>query len=71
MDSKTSDEKVILIAFMDEYLKTLSEKEKKSYDIAKEHLGSSFQLEKSVGFLKWVKSRKGQKLEHTKLNKIY
>ena len=50
------DEKVKL---MEEYLETLSEKEKKSYDIAKEHLGSSFQLEKSVGFLKWVKSRKG------------
>jgi hypothetical protein len=38
------------------YLETLSEKEKKSYDIAKEHLGMSFQLDKSVGFLKWKKN---------------
>jgi hypothetical protein len=42
---------------LDEYIKTLSEKEQKSYYIAKEHLGSSFQLEKSVGFLKWKKSK--------------
>jgi len=38
------------------YLETLSEKEKKSYDIAKDHLGMSFQLDKSVGFLKWKKN---------------
>jgi hypothetical protein len=35
------------------YLDTLSEKEKQGYHIAKEHLGMSFQLEKSVGFLNW------------------
>ena len=35
------------------YLETLSEKEMKSYIIAKEHLGTSFQLEKSNGFLVW------------------
>lgn len=59
MDMDTTDENITLIKLMEEYLETLSEKEKKSYDIAKEHLGSSFQLEKSVGFLKWVKSKKG------------
>jgi len=37
----------------EQYLKTLSEKEMKSYLIAKSHLGTSFQLDKSVGFLKW------------------
>jgi hypothetical protein len=35
------------------YLKTLNEKELKSYNIAKSHLGTSFQLEKSNGFLQW------------------
>jgi hypothetical protein len=35
------------------YLDTRSEKEKKGLHIAKEHLGMSFQLEKSVGFLDW------------------
>ena len=38
---------------MMQYLDTLSEKEKKAYHIAKSHLGSSFQLEKSNTFLQW------------------
>jgi len=37
----------------DLYLNSLSEKEKKAYNIAKGHLGMSFQLEKSLGYLKW------------------
>lgn len=39
----------------EEYLETLSEKERKAYEIAKDHLGSSFDLVKSNGFLKWLK----------------
>ena len=39
------------------YVESLNEKELKSYDIAKSHLGSSFSLEKSVGFLKWKKKQ--------------
>ena len=39
------------------YIQTLSEKEFKSYIIAKSHLGSSFSLEKSVGYLKWKKKQ--------------
>jgi hypothetical protein len=39
------------------YLESLSEKERKSYEIAKEHLGMSFQLDKSVGYLKWLKTQ--------------
>lgn len=42
---------------IEEYLRTLSEKEKKAYDIAKEHLGMSFQIEKSNGFIKWKKNK--------------
>jgi hypothetical protein len=42
---------------MAQYLDTLSEKEKKAYHIAKSHLGSSFQLEKSNTFLQWKKAR--------------
>ena len=40
---------------IDEYLKSLTEKERITYNIAKEHLGSSFDLIKSIGFLKWLK----------------
>ena len=39
-----------------QYIESLSKKEKKAYDIAFHHLGSSFTLEKSVGFLQWVKT---------------
>jgi hypothetical protein len=42
---------------MDKYIKTFSKKELQSYEIAKNHLGTSFQLEKSNGFLKWKKQQ--------------
>ena len=45
----------------EEYLKTLSEKERKAYEIAKDHLGSSFDLVKSNGFLKWKKEKESTK----------
>ena len=35
------------------FLEQLSIKERRAYEIAKNHLGMSFQLEKSVGYLKW------------------
>ena len=53
MDKMLNDNKKEIKTLMEQYLKTLNEKELKSYHIAKEHLGMSFQLEKSVGFLKW------------------
>ena len=37
------------------YVESLSEKELKAYHIAKSHLGTSFSLEKSRGFLDWKK----------------
>lgn len=39
-----------------EYLESLNIKEKKAYEIAKQHLGSSFHLIKSNGFIQWKKS---------------
>lgn len=41
---------------MQAYLDSLHEKEKKGYEIAKSHLGLSFQLEKSLGYLEYKKS---------------
>jgi|TARA_B110000285_G_scaffold205083_1_gene242567 hypothetical protein len=35
------------------YVDTLTEKEKQAYEIAKDHLGMSFQLDKSIGFIEW------------------
>jgi hypothetical protein len=41
---------------MKAYLDSLAEKEKKGYEIAKSHLGMSFQLEKSLGYIQYKKS---------------
>ena len=41
--------------YMNKYIQRLSEKELKAYHIAKSHLGSSFSLEKSKGFIDWKK----------------
>jgi len=41
-----------------EYLNILSEKELKAYYIAKEYLGTSFDLKKSNGFIKWKNNKK-------------
>jgi len=37
----------------DKYIQSLTPKEYKAYLIAKQHLGSSFTLEKSIGYLQW------------------
>ena len=41
-----------------QYLGQLDAIEKKAYKIAKEHLGSSFNLVKSNGFCDWIKANK-------------
>ena len=46
----TISEKMVLF---DKYIASLSEKELQAYHIAKSHLGSSFSLEKSKGFIEW------------------
>ena len=38
---------------LEKYVESLSEKELKTYHIAKSHLGTSFSLEKSRGFIEW------------------
>lgn len=35
------------------YINSLDERNKQAYEIAKDHLGTSFDLEKSIGFLKY------------------
>uniref|UniRef100_A0A6C0JJG0 Uncharacterized protein n=1 Tax=viral metagenome TaxID=1070528 RepID=A0A6C0JJG0_9ZZZZ len=50
---RKNESEAILI---DNYWKTLSEKEKKGLEIAKSHLGMSFQLEKSLGYLDFKKT---------------
>ena len=38
------------------YIESLNLKEKQAYEIAKSHLGSSFSLIKSIGFIEWQKN---------------
>lgn len=40
-----------------EYIKSLSEREYKAYMIAKSHLETSFDLEKSIGYKEWKKTQ--------------
>ncbi len=43
---------------VEKYIESLNPKEYKAYLIAKSHLGTSFNIEKSVGFLQWLKHKK-------------
>lgn len=47
----------ILTADEVQYLDSLDIKEKQAYEIAKSHLGSTFHLMKSNGFIEWKKTR--------------
>ena len=40
---------------LERYVNSLNEKERQAYEIAKDHLGSSFSLYKSRGYLDWKK----------------
>jgi hypothetical protein len=53
-----------------EYLASLSEKERMGYEIAKNHLGSTFHLQKSNGFIAWKKSMEEQKSVILKENSL-
>ena len=58
-ESKSESESVKIVYSLTQlkqmYLDTLSPKETKAYNIAYSHLGSSFTLEKSIGYLQWKK----------------
>ena len=43
--------------FIEEYISQLTEVEKIAYEIAKEHLGSSFNIQRSNGFKEWLKKK--------------
>ena len=43
---------------LEKYIESLTDKEKKVLEIAKEYLETSFNLKKSIGFIKWLKKNK-------------
>jgi hypothetical protein len=51
--------------FVMEYLESLTDQERKTFQIAQEHLETSFNIYKSIGFLKW-KSDKDQDQDQQK-----
>jgi hypothetical protein len=53
VDIRSTEPKWSIEKLKELYLETLTPKEHKSYIIARDHLGMSFTLEKSVGFLQW------------------
>jgi hypothetical protein len=53
LEQRASSPELSITKLTELYIETLTPKERKSYMIAREHLGMSFTLEKSVGFLKW------------------
>ena len=42
------------------YVNQLTEKERKVLNIAKDHLGSSFNIQKSNGYKRWIKKKKNK-----------
>tara|TARA_A100001015_G_scaffold172435_1_gene191626 strand:+ start:1225 stop:1377 length:153 start_codon:yes stop_codon:yes gene_type:complete len=47
----------MLQELVEEYIKSLNDKEKKAYEIAVKDLGSSFDVTKAIGFLKFKKEK--------------
>lgn len=43
---------------LSEYMAEMDELQKKAYNIAKEHLGTSFNVLKSNGYIEWCKKKK-------------
>ena len=55
-----SDKEEIQV-YEQEYIQSLEAHEREAYTIAKQHLQSSFSLEKSIGFKRYVEDRKKKK----------
>jgi hypothetical protein len=55
-DNQLSKEiNVEILDKVQEYIKSMTPKDYLAYTIAKEHLGTSFTVEKSVGYYRWLK----------------
>jgi hypothetical protein len=51
------DNNILIRDFINEYIETMNEKEKIAFNIAKSHLGSSFDIEKCIGFIKFYEKK--------------
>ncbi len=55
---KPTDSSAEIKTLIDNYISQLNDIEKKVLTIAKEHLETSFSIEKSIGFKQWLKNNK-------------
>ena len=55
---KPKAEKMESNSLVESYLKSLNEQERQTLEIAKDHLGASFHITKSIGFIKWNETHK-------------
>ena len=55
---KGTDEKENEDLLTSRYISQMNSKEKIAYEIAKDHLGTSFNLKKSIGYKEWLKKNK-------------
>jgi hypothetical protein len=52
-DGKSNPKIVIKMSETSKYTSSLTDLERQTMEIAKSHLGSSFNMKKSIGFLNW------------------
>ena len=57
MDSKVTLSEVEVSKDEKKYLNSLTDEESKTLEIARDHLESSFNLRKSIGFIKWKENK--------------
>jgi hypothetical protein len=65
-EQQQEDEEKQMNEYILEYIKSLDETETLVLEIAKEHLESSFCIERSVGFVKWLKDKEKEKEKQIK-----
>ena len=54
------DSTVTLSKEEQEYVKSLTNEESKTLEIARDHLESSFNMRKSIGFIKWKENKENK-----------
>jgi|OM-RGC.v1.036825239 hypothetical protein len=55
--SDSKQQTVCIEELINEYIAQLSQQEQIVLEIAKEHLESSFDIKKSIGFMEWINKR--------------
>ncbi len=58
MDNTTAKDFAPLLSKVDKYIAQLDDVQRKAMEIAKSHLGTSFNIQRSNGFIEWLKKQK-------------